>query len=103
MGPGCVVAKHCASRSKTSIWNSDVDLNDLLPKLATYLGHTGLAGTQRYLTMAQMLYGDTEPAARIDSCAGAIHWRTQPAACRVVCTNSDCADKEEHDSQSDIS
>jgi site-specific recombinase XerD len=31
------------------------DLRDLLPKLATYLGHVDLSATQRYLTMTPEL------------------------------------------------
>jgi site-specific recombinase XerD len=34
------------------------DLNDLLPKLATYLGHKDLSGTQRYLTMTEELLAE---------------------------------------------
>ncbi|MDE2332678.1 MAG: hypothetical protein KGK16_18110, partial [Bradyrhizobium sp.] len=41
----------------------DADLNDLLPKLATYLGHTGLAGTTvrmcadcRVITMSEQQF-----------------------------------------------
>ena len=37
---------------------SGADLNDLLPKLATYLGHKDLSGTQRYLTMTEELLAE---------------------------------------------
>lgn len=36
-------------------YRSGADVQDLLPKLATYLGHVDLKGTQRYLTMTPEL------------------------------------------------
>jgi site-specific recombinase XerD len=39
-----------------------------LPKLATYLGHTDLSGTQRYLTMTQELLA--EASRRFEAFAG---------------------------------
>jgi len=42
----------------TSWYRSGADVNDLLPKLATYLGHKNLSGTQRYLTMTGELLAE---------------------------------------------
>jgi hypothetical protein len=50
-----------------------------------------------------MLHGHTEPAARVYSRFGAIHWRTQSTTYRVVHADSNGADKEEHHGQPDIS
>lgn len=48
--------RHSAAVHRVTSWyRSGADLNDLLPKLATYLGHKGLSGTQRYLTMTEEL------------------------------------------------
>jgi site-specific recombinase XerD len=48
--------RHSAAVHRVIAWYRDgADLNDLLPKLATYLGHKDLSGTQRYLTMTQEL------------------------------------------------
>jgi integrase/recombinase XerD len=61
--------RHSAAVHRVTAWyRSDADLNDLLPKLATYLGHVGLSGTQRYLTMTQDLM--TEAGARFEAFAG---------------------------------
>jgi len=61
--------RHSAAVHRVTAWyRSDVDLNDLLPKLATYLGHVGLSGTQRYLTMTQDLLA--EAGARFEAFAG---------------------------------
>jgi integrase len=44
--------RHSAAVHRLVAWyRSGADLHDLLPKLATYLGHVNLAATQRYLTM----------------------------------------------------
>lgn len=44
--------RHTAAVHRLVAWyRSGADLNDLLPKLATYLGHVDLSSTQRYLTM----------------------------------------------------
>jgi integrase len=51
--------RHSAAVHRVTAWyRRDADLNDLLPKLATYLGHAGLSGTQRYLTMTQELLAE---------------------------------------------
>ena len=51
--------RHSAAVHRVTAWyRCDADLNDLLPKLATYLGHAGLSGTQRYLTMTQELLAE---------------------------------------------
>jgi integrase/recombinase XerD len=51
--------RHSAAVHRVIAWyRCDADLNDLLPKLATYLGHTDLSGTQRYLTMTQELLAE---------------------------------------------
>ena len=48
--------RHSAAVHRVTSWyRSGADLNDLLPKLATYLGHKDLSGTQRYLTMTEEL------------------------------------------------
>jgi integrase/recombinase XerD len=44
--------RHSAAVHRLIAWyRSGADLHDLLPKLATYLGHVNLSATQRYLTM----------------------------------------------------
>jgi integrase/recombinase XerD len=51
--------RHSAAVHRVTSWyRSAADLNDLLPKLATYLGHKDLAGTQRYLTMTEELLAE---------------------------------------------
>jgi integrase len=61
--------RHSAAVHRVTAWyRSDADLNDLLPKLATYLGHTGLAGTQRYLTMTEELLA--EASSRFEAFSG---------------------------------
>ena len=61
--------RHSAAVHRVIAWyRSDADLNDLLPKLATYLGHAGLSGTQRYLTMTQELLA--EASCRFEAFAG---------------------------------
>jgi integrase len=51
--------RHSAAVHRVTAWyRSNADLNDLLRKLATYLGHAGLSGTQRYLTMTQELLAE---------------------------------------------
>jgi integrase len=61
--------RHSAAVHRVTAWyRCDADLNELLPKLATYLGHTGLAGTQRYLTMTQELLA--EASSRFEAFSG---------------------------------
>lgn len=61
--------RHSAAVHRVTAWyRCDADLNDLLPKLATYLGHKDLSGTQRYLTMTQELL--TEASRRFEQFAG---------------------------------
>jgi site-specific recombinase XerD len=44
--------RHTAAVHRLNAWyRSGADLQELLPKLATYLGHVDLFSTQRYLTM----------------------------------------------------
>lgn len=51
--------RHSAAVHRVIAWyRSGADLNDLLPKLATYLGHKDLSGTQHYLTMTQELLAE---------------------------------------------
>jgi integrase len=51
--------RHSAAVHRVIAWyRSGADLNDLLPKLATYLGHKGLSGTQHYLTMTEELLAE---------------------------------------------
>jgi integrase/recombinase XerD len=48
--------RHTAAVHRVIAWYvSGADLQDLLPKLATYLGHVSLSSTQRYLTMTPEL------------------------------------------------
>lgn len=48
--------RHCAAVHRLIAWyRSGADLQDLLPKLATYLGHVDLSATQRYLTLTPEL------------------------------------------------
>ena len=64
--------RHSAAVHRVTEWyRRDADLNDLLPKLATYLGHAGLSGTQRYLTMTHDLL--TEASARFEAFVGGRH------------------------------
>ena len=51
--------RHSAAVHRVTSWyRTGADLNDLLPKLATYLGHKDLSGTQRYLTMTEELLAE---------------------------------------------
>ena len=51
--------RHSAAVHRVTSWyRAGADLNDLLPKLATYLGHKDLSGTQRYLTMTEELLAE---------------------------------------------
>ena len=51
--------RHTAAVHRVTSWyRAGADLNDLLPKLATYLGHKDLSGTQRYLTMTEELLAE---------------------------------------------
>lgn len=48
--------RHSAAVHRLVAWyRTGLDLQDLLPKLATYLGHVDLSSTQRYLTMTPEL------------------------------------------------
>lgn len=48
--------RHTAAVHRLVAWyRSGADLQELLPKLATYLGHVDLSATQRYLTMTPEL------------------------------------------------
>ena len=48
--------RHSAAVHRLVDWyRTGADLQDLLPKLATYLGHVDLSSTQRYLTMTPEL------------------------------------------------
>ena len=58
--------RHSAAVHRVTAWyRCGADLNQLLPKLATYLGHRDLSGTQRYLTMTQELL--TEASLRFEA------------------------------------
>jgi site-specific recombinase XerD len=51
--------RHSAAVHRVVSWyRSGADLNVLLPKLATYLGHKDLSGTQHYLTMTEELLAE---------------------------------------------
>jgi site-specific recombinase XerD len=51
--------RHSAAVHRVIAWyRSGADLNVLLPKLATYLGHKDLSGTQHYLTMTEELLAE---------------------------------------------
>lgn len=48
--------RHTAAVHRLTAWyRAGADLQTLLPKLATYLGHKDLSGTQRYLTLTPQL------------------------------------------------
>jgi site-specific recombinase XerD len=48
--------RHAAAVHRLLAWyRRGADLQDLLPKLATYLGHGDLSATQRYLTLTPEL------------------------------------------------
>jgi integrase/recombinase XerD len=60
--------RHSSAVHRVTAWyRCGANLNDLLPKLATFLGHKGLSGTQRYLTMTQELL--TEAGLRFEAFA----------------------------------
>jgi integrase/recombinase XerD len=64
--------RHSAAVHRVTAWyRCGADLNDLLPKLATYLDHKDLSGTQRYLTMTQELL--TEASLRFEAFARGSH------------------------------
>jgi integrase/recombinase XerD len=51
--------RHTAAVHRVISWyRVGADLNDLLPKLATYLGHKDLSGVQHYLTMTEELLAE---------------------------------------------
>lgn len=51
--------RHAAAVHRLIAWyRSGVDLQERLPKLATYLGHVDLSATQRYLTMTPELLSE---------------------------------------------
>ena len=51
--------RHSAAVHRVIAWyRAGADVNDLLPKLATYLGHKDLSGTQHYLTMTEELLAE---------------------------------------------
>lgn len=51
--------RHSAAVHRVIAWyRTGADVNDLLPKLATYLGHKDLSGTQHYLTMTDELLAE---------------------------------------------
>lgn len=48
--------RHTAAVHRLVAWyRNGADLQEILPKLATYLGHVGLSATQRYLTLTPEL------------------------------------------------
>ncbi len=65
--------RHTAAVHRLIAWyRSGADINDLLPKLATYLGHKNLSGTQHYLPMTEELLA--EASRRFEAFArGACH------------------------------
>jgi len=55
-GPRVHDLRHTFAVHRLIHWyHQGVDLTAMLPLLSTYLGHVGMAGTQRYLTMVQDL------------------------------------------------
>jgi integrase/recombinase XerD len=51
--------RHTAAVHRLIAWyHAGADVSQLLPHLATYLGHVGLASTQRYLTMTPELLAE---------------------------------------------
>ena len=64
--------RHSAAVHRVITWyRTGADVNDLLPKLATYLGHKDLSGTQHYLTMTDELL--TEASRRFENFARGSH------------------------------
>jgi integrase/recombinase XerD len=64
--------RHSAAVHRVTAWyRCGADLSDLLPKLATYLGHKNLSGTQRYLAMTQELLA--EASRRFEAFAQGAH------------------------------
>lgn len=65
--------RHTAAMHRLVAWyRTGVDLQERLPRLATYLGHVDLSSTQRYLTMTPQLM--TEASLRFERYAmGADH------------------------------
>jgi len=58
-GPRLHDLRHSFAVHRLLLWyEQGVDLNAYLPFLATYLGHVGLAGTQRYLRLTEDLVGE---------------------------------------------
>ena len=48
--------RHAAAVNRLIAWyRADADVQKLLPKLSTYLGHVNLCSTQKYLTMTPEL------------------------------------------------
>jgi integrase/recombinase XerD len=61
--------RHCAAVHRLIAWyRRGADLQYLLPRLATYLGHKDLSGTQHYLTLTQPLL--REASKRFERYAG---------------------------------
>jgi integrase len=58
-GPRLHDLRHTFAVQRLLLWyEQGVDLTAHLPFLATYLGHVGLAGTQRYLRLTEDLVGE---------------------------------------------
>jgi integrase/recombinase XerD len=54
--PGPHALRHTAAVMLPVRWHREgVDVQRLLPQLATYLGHVQITGTQRYLSMTRAL------------------------------------------------
>jgi integrase len=65
--------RHTAAVHRVLAWyRSGKDVQHLLPKLATYLGHVDIRSTQRYLQMTpELLEQASQRFARYAQCGGA--------------------------------
>jgi site-specific recombinase XerD len=64
--------RHAAAVHRLIAWyRRGADLQYLLPRLATYLGHKDLSGTQHYLTLTPPLL--REASKRFERYAGGCH------------------------------
>jgi integrase/recombinase XerD len=63
--------RHSAAVHRVTSWyRSGADVNDLLPKLATFLGHKDLRGTQHYLIMTEELLAEAGRRFEAFACGG---------------------------------
>ncbi len=73
--------RHTAAVHRVTAWyRSGANVQDLLPKLATYLGHADLTATQRYLTMTPELLREAKSPLRALRDGGRPCLTTPPSA-----------------------